>query len=244
MPLKSDDDTESPAHPPEGLTQEKNLVELERRSVKMSFVSKIWGFLRRPTTTFGAVKEDTLGGAAKYALICLVILGVLTGIMLALLGSDELSGLELGWLAARLLLIAESVGLSIAGGMILIFIGGSWTHLWVKLVGGRKGCSYRQTLKALAYGATPAYLVGWVPFVTWLGDAPIGATVLIGALISIWALVVTIIGLRELHGITTGRAVLVSLLGIVITGLVILLVAVVGAVLLVIEAFFWFWGGG
>ena len=208
----------------------------------MSFVSKIWGFLRRPATTFGAVKEETLRGALKYALICLVIFGVLTGIMLALLGSDELSGLELGWRAVKLLLIAESIGLSIAGGMILIFIGGSWTHLWVKLLGGRQGCSYRQTLKALAYGATPAYLVGWVPLVMWSGGGPIGATVLIGVLISIWALVVTIIGLRELHGITTGRAVAVSILGIVITGLVTLLLVVVGSFLFAVMGILWWWG--
>ena len=199
----------------------------------MSFVSKIWGFLRRPATTFGAVKEETLRGALKYALICLVIFGALTGIVLAVVEIDK-----------PFLLIAESIGLSIAGGMLFIFIGGSWTHLWVKLLGGRKGCSYRQTLKALAYGGTPAYLVGWVPLGISGGGGPIGAALLIGALVSIWALVVTIIGLRELHGITTGRAVLVSLLGIVITGLVTLLVAVVGAALLVIEAFFWFWGGG
>jgi hypothetical protein len=243
MPLKGDNETESSAHARETPTQE-NVIEPEKKLVKAGLRSKIWGFLRRPTTTFRAVKEETLRSALKYALICLVIFGALTGIMLALLGSDELSGLELGGRTVKLLLIAGSIGLSIAGGMILIFISGSWTHLWVKLLGERKGCSYRQTLKALAYGATPAYLVGWVPLVMWSGDGPIGATVLIGALISIWALVVTIIGLRELHGITTGRAVLVSLLGIVITGLVILLVAVVGAVLLVIEAFFFFFGGG
>ena len=68
----------------------------------------------------------------------------------------------------------------------------------------------------MAYGATPAYLVGWVPFVVWLGLDLIGAAVLIGALVSIWALVVTIIGLRELHGITTGRAVAACLLLVVL----------------------------
>ena len=72
------------------------------------------------------------------------------------------------------------------------------------------------------------YLVGWVPLAVWLGSDLIGATVLIGALASIWALalVVTIIGLRELHGITTGRAVAVSVLGIVIPSFVNLLLAV------------------
>ncbi|MGB6872559.1 MAG: YIP1 family protein [Dehalococcoidia bacterium] len=206
---------------------QKNLVEPERRLVKMGFASKMWGFLRRPTTTFGAVKEDTLSGALKYALICLVIFGALTGIVLAVMEIDK-----------PFLLIAESIGLSIAGGMLFIFIGGSWTHLWVKLLGGRQGCSYRQTLKTLIYGATPIYLVGWVPFLAERAGGPLGV------LVSIWALVLIIIGLRELHGITTGRAVGVSILAIVIPTFVILLLAVVGVALLVVLGFFWLFGGG
>ena len=168
-----------------------------RRSVRISFRSKVWGLLRRPATTFGQVKEDTLRSALKYALICLVVFGILAGIMLTLLGPDRFFLFETGstWLSNNpLLLIAEVTGLSVAGGMLLIFVGGAWVHLWVYLLTGRKGHGYRQTLKALIYGATPMYLVGWVPFVG----------VFIG---SIWAIVVTIVGLRELHGTTTTRAV-------------------------------------
>jgi len=200
------------------------------RLVRMGFVSKIWGFLRRPAITFGAVKEETLRGALKYALIGLVVLGALTGIMVtvSLSGADQLSDSEWGRMADWLEFIPITILFSVVGGLLFIFIGGAWTHLWVYLLGGRQGHSYRQTVKALAYGATPVYLVGWVPLAVWLGSDLIGATVLIGALASIWALalVVTIIGLRELHGITTGRAVAVSVLGIVIPSFVNLLLAV------------------
>ena len=196
----------------------------------MGFVSKIWGFLRRPAITFGAVKEETLRGALKYALIGLVVLGALTGIMVtvSLSGADQLSDSEWGRMADWLEFIPITILFSVVGGLLFIFIGGAWTHLWVYLLGRRQGHSYRQTVKALAYGATPVYLVGWVPLAVWLGSDLIGATVLIGALASIWALalVVTIIGLRELHGITTGRAVAVSVLGIVIPSFVNLLLAV------------------
>jgi len=218
---------------------QKNLVEPERRLVKTGFASKVWGFLRRPITTFRAVKEDTLSGALKYALICLVIFGALTGIVLVLWGTGQLSGADSVWLSGEpLLLIPIIIGLSIVGGILLIFIGGAWTHLWVYLLGRRQGCSYRQTLKTLIYGATPIYLVGWVPFLA----ERVG--VLLGTLVSIWALVLMIIGLRELHGITTGRAVVVSILGIVIPAFVILLLAVIGVALLVVVGFFWLFGGG
>lgn len=203
-------------------------VEPERRLVRTGFISKIWGFLCRPAITFGAVKEETLRGALKYALIGLVVLGALTGIMVtvSLSGADQLSDSEWGRMADWLEFIPITILFSVVGGLLFIFIGGAWTHLWVYLLGGRQGHSYRQTVKALAYGATPVYLVGWVPLAVWLGSDLIGATVLIGALASIWALVVTIIGLRELHGITTGRAVAVSVLGIVIPSFVNLSLAV------------------
>ena len=213
----------------------------KRKSFKMGLVDKIWGFLRRPATTFRAVKEEGLGDALKYALICLVIFGALTGIVLVLWGTGQLfeSESDSVWLTGEpLLLIPIIIGLSIVGGMLLIFIGGAWTHLWAYLLGRRQGCSYRQTLKALIYGATPIYLVGWVPF---LAERAGG---LLGVLVSIWALVLTIIGLRELHGITTGRAVGVSILAIVIPTFVILLLAVVGVALLVVLGFFWLFGGG
>jgi len=185
----------------------------------MTFASKLRGFMGNPTTTFGAVKEDTASSALKYALICLLILGAAVGLILTLvllvhweifffyaqfLGGPPFRGFgsydELHH-AVRLLPIPISVGCSIAGGMIFIFVGGTLTHLLVYLLGGRQGHSYRQTLKALAYGATPVCVVGWVPFIG-------------GVAGGIWAVVVTAIGLRELHGITTGRAVAVAAAGL------------------------------
>jgi hypothetical protein len=193
----------------------------KRRLAKRDFESKIWGFLRRPIATFGQVKEEKLSVALKYALIGLLIFGVLAGIMLALLWSNglfelfELLELDIGWFPDNpLLLIAAVIGLSVAGGMLVIFIGGALMHLWVYIFGGRRGHGYRQTLKAIIYGATPLYMVGWVPFVG----------VLIG---SIWAIVLIIIGLRELHGITTGRAAGAALLAIGIAVVVVVLLVVV-----------------
>ena len=227
--MRLDGDRESPADTQKRPMQ-KNLVESEKRSIKMGFASKLRGFLGNPTVTFGAVKEDTLGVALKYALICLVIFGACTGLIFGVVvhlyfGIGE-------WLFADLpgylgpaspsywLVVPIAIGLSIAGGMMFIFIGGAWIHLWVYLLGGRKGHGYMRTVKALIYGATPGYLVGWVPF--------------IGAFAGgIWALVLTIIGLRELHGITTGRAVAACLL------LVVLVLVIIFSFFFSVLAIFW-----
>ena len=175
----------------------------------MAFVSKLRGFMGNPTATFGAVKEDTLSSALKYALICLVILGAAVGLIAILsfllwaMIYGEIWGGNLFPCAYYLLSIPISLGFSSAGGMIFIFVGGALAHLLVCLLGGRQGHSYRQTLKALAYGATPICAVGWVPFIGWVAGG-------------IWAVVVTAIGLRELHGITTRRAVAAAGLPLVI----------------------------
>lgn len=225
--MRLDGDRESPADTQKRPMQ-KNLVESEKRSIKMGFARKLRGFLGNPTVTFGAVKEDTLRDALKYALICLVIFGVCTGLILGALvhlyfGIGE-------WLFANLpgylgpagssywLVVPIVIGLSIVSGLLFIFIGGAWIHLWVYLLGRRQVRSYSQTLKAVVYGATPIYVVGWVPFVG-------------GFIGGIWALVLTIIGLRELHGITTGRAVAACLLPTVIILVIVFFV--------ILDAFFW-----
>jgi hypothetical protein len=191
--------------------KQKGLAEQERGIAEVGVTGRAWGFLRRPIATFRAAKEDTLSAALKHALVGLAIFGAGTGLILGAL--VYLYFAVGGWLFADLpgylgppgsgywFAVPIAIGLSIIGGMLFIFIGGAWIHLWVYLLGGRKSQGYEQTVKALIYGATPGYLVGWVP--------------LIGALVGgIWAVVLTIIGLRELHGITADRLAGVSVLGI------------------------------
>ena len=72
------------------------------------------------------------------------------------------------------------------------FIGGAILHIFVYIAGGRKGMT--QTIKAGMYGSTASLLFGWLPF--------------INIIAAIWSLVTEIIGIRQLHEITTGRAIL------------------------------------
>jgi len=77
---------------------------------------------------------------------------------------------------------ATSVALMIIVQFIFIFIGAAWLHLFVYLLGGRKG--YLQTLKSVTFGSTPAMLFGWIPFIGWLAGicypALIFTTVIVG----------------------------------------------------------------
>jgi hypothetical protein len=234
VPVESDNGTEGLADTG-GISMKQDLAEPERKPIRMGFGSKFRGFVRNPAATFGEVREETLGGALKYTLICLVIFGAATGLVSSLPfsltgvamweiwfggASDPLGSI----LGGALSWIPITVGFSVIGGLLFIFIGGAWIHLWVYLLGERKSHGYRQTVKALAYGVTPMCVVGWVPLIGGLAGG-------------IWALVVAIIGLRELHGMTTGKAVAAYLLPAAITFIVIVIVVV--RLFLEIVGFFW-----
>ncbi len=79
----------------------------------------------------------------------------------------------------------------IVGGLIGLVIGGCVLHLFVLLVGGRMGLG--TTLKAVIYAATPSLLFGWIP--------------LLGFFAGLWALVLEVLAIRELHEISTARAI-------------------------------------
>ena len=174
----------------------------------LSIGERIKGFLFSPSDTFDNSKEDTLGDALKYFVVLLAIYAVLFSIMV-LVAFSAMAWIVGPWaamlgLTAGPLLAVSMLVLSLIAGIIAVFIMGLWMHIWVYVVGGRKGVT--QTIKALMYGATPSYLLGWIPF--------------IGIIAGIWALVVEIIGIRQLHELSTGKAVLAFILAIIIPGIV------------------------
>jgi len=84
---------------------------------------------------------------------------------------------------------------------IAIFIGSGVIHLCLMIVRGNNG-GYKTTFRAIAYSYS-AYLFGIIPFIG----------LLIGG---IYAIILTIIGVREGHGISTGKAVLAVLLPVIV----------------------------
>jgi hypothetical protein len=174
----------------------------------LGIVERVKGFLFSPSATFDASKEDTLGDVFKYYVVFLVIYAVLIAIIAAVVFSFISSlvgmfgmpmampfGAAVGPLVAVIFFIT-----ALAGGIIGVLIGGLWLHLWVYLLGGRNGVV--QTLKAGIYGSTPYLILGWIP--------------LINVVAMIWTLIAEILGVRQLHGLSTGKAALAVILAIII----------------------------
>mgnify|MGYP001134070056 CR=1 FL=1 len=173
----------------------------------LSIGERIKGFLFSPSDTFDASMEDTLGDAFKYYVVILMIPAVLSAILIAvlfslfagMLGMFGVPAMPFGAAMAPLLAVGFFVSILI-GGIIGVFIDGLWLHLWVYLVGGRNGIG--ETIKAVMYGATPSFLLGWIPIVNFIA--------------LIWALIVGIIGVRQLQELSTGKAVLAVIIAIAI----------------------------
>jgi hypothetical protein len=188
--------------------------EVQMDDRRLSFGEKVKGFLGAPLNTFNNVEAEALGSALKYFTIWLVIYTILRTIVFYTLERRVYQTLWdlLGSSDAVLYLYRFDpiifALLALAGAFASLFISGSWTHIFVWAFGGRKG--YGNTMKAFAYGYTPVFLFGWLPFV--------------GMLFSIWALVLNIIGIRQLHEISTGRAIGAVLLGIVALIIIVFLI--------------------
>jgi len=183
---------------------------------RLSFGGKVKGFLGAPLNTFNNVEAEALGSALKYFTIWLVIYTILRTIVFYTLERRVFQTLWdlLGLSDAALYLYHFDpvifALLAVVGAFASLFISGSLTHLFVRAFGGRKG--YGNTIKAFAYGNTPVFLFGWIPFV--------------GMLFPVWALVLNIIGIRQLHEISTGRAIGAVLLGIVALVIITVLIGV------------------
>ncbi len=187
----------------------------------MNFIEKVKGFLIEPSKAFDASKDDTLIEALKYYLIIVAIhsaFGILLWMFvpfgdLALPPSYILlplyvtifgsvfgpyswgitfgRGIEEALLTFLILLILRT---------LRVFIGGAILHTCLKIVGRNKGIT--QTIKALMYGSTPAFLFHLIPVV--------------GFFAVMWSLVLEIIGTCQLQEITTGRAIAAVFMSIVI----------------------------
>jgi hypothetical protein len=184
----------------------------------MDFFEKVKGFLLEPSKTFDATKGENLDEAIKYYAVIAAIYSVLFAVLLAFMLTfvGTLFGSMMGGRNLGMLMGAGAGGVAIIFfvlftifAIIWAFIGGAILHIFVYVVGGRKGIA--QTIKAVMYGSTPGLVLGWIP--------------IIGFIAAIWSLVVEIVGIRQLHELTTGKAVLAVLIPIIIV--VILAVIVV-----------------
>jgi len=102
------------------------------------------------------------------------------------------------------------------GGTIGVFVVAGVAHLLVRLVVGATNAGFAANLRVAVYTSVTS-LVSWIPF--------------IGGLLGLYGIYLAVVGIREMHGTTTSKALIVVLLpAIVIVVLALLGLLVAGAI--------------
>jgi hypothetical protein len=192
------------------------------------FVKTVKGFLMSPVEAFKQVQGKTVGAAFQYYALLLVIFTILFGIVNLIIGAMVLNSSVIQvslipvignllstnlakfgtFLATAQLFFVYMVFLSLLFG---VFVVGLFLHVFVLLMDGQKGL--RETLKTTMFAATPALLLGWIPFINVIGG--------------IWSFVLLILGFRENNGLSLEKSVIAALLPLVLWWILLILASVV-----------------
>lgn len=78
-------------------------------------------------------------------------------------------------------------------GLFFSFVVSGLLHVWIYIFGGR--AEFAKTYQLFAYSSTPNYLLGWIPYLSFLAQ--------------IYTIVLFVIGTQKLHKVSLVRAILI-----------------------------------
>jgi hypothetical protein len=181
-----------------------------------SFVGAVREIVTHPVGFFrGIARRGDFINPLVFALVCTVISAVIGGFLGILYATLGIGGTGVG----------EAVGAFVASMFfmpiiftIALFVGAGILHLLVALIIKPADTGFESTFRVVSY-ANVTELVSWVP--------------VLGPLVAaVGSVVLAVIGVREVHETTTGKAALVVLIPAAVAMLVALfLIVVVGAAL-------------
>jgi hypothetical protein len=173
-----------------------------------SFINAVRGVVTAPVGFFrGIRRQGDFVNPLIFAIICYEVSAILGGLL-------SLVGVSMGDTRS---FVSFLIGIILApiGAAIGLFIGAGILHLLVMLIVGSRNSGYEGTFRVGAYSAVTT-LVSWIPIIGWIA--------------SLYGIYLAIVGIREVHNTTTGRAALVVLIpAVVVFLLVLLIIAVIGA---------------
>lgn len=192
------------------------VVEFSLQDPVNSFVSTARGVLLSPTSFFRSIarRGDYLNPAA-FALICALISALLSGLISLvfapfLAGPEDTAGEAL---AGGLVSFIVTLILSPIYTVVALLIGAGIYHLLVLLLVRPNHAGFEATFRVVCYVAA-IQLVSWIP--------------VINIVAGIYAIFLSVFGIREVHNTTTGRAAAIVLIPVVV---IVLLVLILGALI-------------
>jgi hypothetical protein len=180
-----------------------------------SFVSTVRRVVLQPVDFFrGILRRGDFINPLIFAIICYEVSAILGGLIALALGAQGFGG------------FLTSIILTPIGAVIGLFIFAGIFHLLVMLIVGSRNGGFEATFRVGAY-------VGVTQLVAWLSAIPI-LGILVGIVVFFYSLFLGVVGIREMHSTTTGKAALVVLIPVVVIGGLLLLI--VGAAIFAIFA--------
>src|SRR5215212_9100288 len=165
-----------------------------------SFADVVRRVLLQPVQFFARLpRSGSLLNPLIFAVICTEIAAILGGLLsLARVGGAFVTGY--GFQVPENEGLGEFIGsvlLAPIGGVIGVFIVAGIAHLLVRLIVGATNAGFGATFRVAAYTSVTS-LVSWIPF--------------IGGLLALYGIYLAMVGIREIHSTTTGKAFVVVLL--------------------------------
>jgi len=178
-----------------------------------TFIGTVQAIVLDPVNFFrGILRQGDFINPLIFALICYEVSAILGGIIAVAFGARGFGGL----------ISAIIIGPIIAA--VVLFIWAGIIHLLVMLIVGSRNGGYEATFRVFAYAAV-TQLVSWLSAIPILG-------ILISIALAVYGVILSIIGIREVHTTTTGKAALVVLIPVGVLALLgIVLALAVGAFL-------------
>jgi hypothetical protein len=180
-----------------------------------TFINTVQGIVLQPANFFrGILRQGDFINPLIFAIICSEVSVILGGIIGVAFGNQGFGGF-----------IASIILAPIVVAIVLFIVSGIF-HLLVMLIVGSRNGGFEATFRVGAYVAVTE-LVSWLSAIPILG-------ILVSILVFFYSIFLGIVGIREVHSTTTGKAALVVLIPVVVLGGLALLI--VGAALFAIFA--------
>jgi hypothetical protein len=181
-----------------------------------SFIDVVGRVVARPAEFFSGIpRRGNYWPPLIFALICAEVSTILGGILRLAWHPQNMGGVRFQGVAYGFGSFVADVLLTPIGAAIGLFVFAAIAHLLVMLFVGNANSGYEATFRVVCYVSVTS-LVNWIP--------------LIGGLLALYGLYLAVVGIREMHATTTGRAALVVLLPIAVIFLLVLLVVAVAGI--------------
>jgi len=173
-----------------------------------TFFERIKSFIISPKKAFEAEHKTSTKEAIIYGLKGFLVLAIPYSLIFGVI--TALAGSPIGFFIIPALFL-----LMWLGGFLGLLVASLWYHVWAYVFGAKQGLG--NTVKALFFGSTPTYVLGWIPIVNFA--------------VGIWSIVLFGLGLTKLQKLSTARAVGAILTAVLIP--VILIIAVLVGIFLI-----------